>query len=97
MELQGICVEMPKSHFESGIWKPYIQKAYDLSLSSSNSITTIKPLTHDGGFIAANLLEKFLDNRNYNIKTLSDINNSRINTNFYKTNTTRKVLKNGII
>lgn len=95
MELQGICVEMPKSHFESGKWKSYIRKAYDLSLSSSNSITTIKPLTHDGGFIAANLLEKFLDNRNYHFNTLSDNNNSRINDNFYKTNTS-KVLKNSI-
>ncbi|GBB95817.1 hypothetical protein RclHR1_02620008 [Rhizophagus clarus] len=97
MELQGLCVEMPKFHFESGKWKPYIQKAYDLSLSSPNSITTIKPLTHDGGFIAANLLEKFLDNRNYHVNTLTDNNNSHINNNFYKTNTTSKVLKNGII
>ncbi|CAG8603346.1 22903_t:CDS:10, partial [Rhizophagus irregularis] len=96
MELQGICVEMPKSHFESGKWKSYIQKAYDLSLSSSNSVTTIKPLTHDGGFIAANLLENFLDNRNYYFNTLSDDNNSRINDNFYKINTS-KVLKNNII
>jgi hypothetical protein len=96
MELQGICVEMPKSHFESGKWKSYIQKAYDLSMSSSNSTSTIKPLTHDGGFIAANLLEKFLDNRNYFVKTLSDNNNSRINDNFYKSNTTSKVL-NSII
>ncbi|CAB4395739.1 unnamed protein product [Rhizophagus irregularis] len=95
MELQGICVEMPKSHFESGKWKSYIQKAYDLSLSSSNSVTTIKPLTHDGGFIAANLLENFLDNRNYYFNTLSDDNNSRINDNFYKINTS-KVLKNSI-
>ncbi|RIA82534.1 hypothetical protein C1645_788192 [Glomus cerebriforme] len=93
MELQGICVEMPKSHFESGKWKPYIQKAYDLS-SSPNSVTT-KPLTHDGGYIAAILLEKFLDNRNYHINTSSN-NNSPIN-NLHRTKSNSKVFKNGII
>ncbi|CAG8611952.1 13063_t:CDS:2 [Funneliformis caledonium] len=95
MESQGICVEMPKSHFESGQWKSYIDKAYDLSSSLPTRTTTIKPLSHDGGYITAIILEKFLDNRNYYINTSSNNkNNSSLISNIHKTNT--KLLNNGL-
>ncbi|CAG8515596.1 4039_t:CDS:2 [Cetraspora pellucida] len=60
METQGLCVEMSKEHFETGQWKEYILKAYNMRGVCQN---TDKKLTHDGGKVVAKLVEQFLDER----------------------------------
>lgn len=60
MLTHGSCVEIPKEHFETGRWQSYILKASTLSGRCEDEK---KRLGHDGGKVAANLLEKFLDDR----------------------------------
>jgi len=57
---QGSCVEIPKEHFETGRWQSYILKASALSGGCEDEK---KRLSHDGGKVTAQLLEKFLDDR----------------------------------
>ncbi|CAG8530628.1 5839_t:CDS:2 [Ambispora leptoticha] len=58
METQGSCIEMSKEDFESGQWKSYILRAYNMPGVCQDSSNR---LTHDGGEIAAKILEQFLD------------------------------------
>ncbi|CAG8566959.1 1755_t:CDS:2, partial [Acaulospora colombiana] len=72
MEIQGSCVEMSKEHFETGQWKKYILQA---SRMSGVCEDVGKRLTHDGGKVAAKLLEKFLDARTVTIKKTRNATN----------------------
>src|SRR5438132_5355212 len=78
MKFQGISLEMSRERFENGEWKSYILEAYNMSKNARKSQKSkIEKLKHDGGKVAAEILEKHLDGkynngRNNNISSISN-------------------------
>ncbi|CAH1763316.1 691_t:CDS:2, partial [Entrophospora sp. SA101] len=75
MQFQGISLEMSRERFENGEWRSHILEAYNMSKNTKKRHKPkIEKLKHNGGKVAAEILEKYLDEKYNDDKSNSNSN-----------------------